>query len=55
MLNSDGTFLTANSRSVMLTYYDNRTGRRRIKRRFVWAASTFTLGLFCGVMLSHLI
>jgi len=38
----------------MLTYYDNRLGRNRYKRRFVWAAWAFLVGAALGVMISQL-
>jgi hypothetical protein len=39
----------------MLRYYDDRTGRQRIKRRFVWAFGGFCLGALTGYILAHLI
>jgi hypothetical protein len=38
----------------MLTYYDKMLGRNRYKRRYVWAAWAFTIGVAAGVMVAHL-
>ncbi|MDB5977313.1 MAG: hypothetical protein JWR07_4073 [Nevskia sp.] len=38
---------------MLLTYYDQRFGRQRVKRRFVWAFGAFALGLLIGVLLAH--
>lgn len=39
----------------MLTYYDHRLGRARLKRRYSWAAGAFVAGLVFGVMAAHLL
>ena len=38
----------------MLTYYDKDLGRNRYKRRYVWAAWAFAVGLAFGVIAAHL-
>jgi hypothetical protein len=38
----------------MLTYYDSELGRDRIKRRYVWAAWGFVLGLALGAITAQL-
>ena len=39
----------------MLTYYDSRTGRERLKRRYSWAAWGFLIGLASGVAAGHIL
>jgi len=39
----------------MMTYYDNRLGRNRYKRRYIWASWAFFAGVVLGVVVSHLI
>ena len=39
----------------MLTYYDNRLGRTRDERRYVWAVWAFVGGIVLGVVVGHLI
>ncbi len=39
----------------MMTYYDNRLGRNRYKRRYIWAGWAFLAGVALGAMVSHLI
>ncbi|MDB5978747.1 MAG: hypothetical protein JWR07_5507 [Nevskia sp.] len=37
----------------MLTYYDHRFGRSRLKRRYVWATNAFACGVLMGIVISH--
>lgn len=39
----------------MMTYYDNRLGRNRYKRRYIWASWAFLAGMALGAVVSHLI
>ncbi len=39
----------------MLTYYDHRLGRERLKRRYTWAAWSFAGGVFFGVVFAHVL
>ncbi len=39
----------------MLTYYDNRLGRTRYKRRYVWATWAFAGGVALGLLVGHLV
>jgi hypothetical protein len=39
----------------MMTYYDHRLGRERIKRRYSWAAGAFVAGLAFGVVAAHIL
>lgn len=41
--------------SVALTYFDNETGRNRIKRRYVWGAWGYALGALTILMLHMMI
>jgi hypothetical protein len=41
--------------SGVLTYYDPVLGRERYKRRYVWAMSSFLVGLGVGFVLALLI
>jgi hypothetical protein len=38
----------------VLTYYDNRLGRNRYKRRYVWAVWSFVAGVAVGAAVAHL-
>ena len=38
----------------MLTYYDDVSGRKRVKRRFVWAIWAFAAGIAAGALVAHL-
>jgi hypothetical protein len=38
----------------MMTYYDRRSGRNRYKKRYVWAAWAFCVGLAFGLTVSLL-
>jgi len=40
---------------VALTYFDNETGRNRIKRRYVWGAWGYALGALTILMLHMMI
>ncbi len=39
---------------MSIRYYDPTFGRERFKRRYLWAATGFMLGLFAGVVLPYL-
>jgi len=39
----------------MLTYYDNRLGRTRYKRRYVWAIWAFAGGVALGLLVGHMV
>jgi hypothetical protein len=39
----------------MMTYYDHRLGKERIKRRYSWAAGAFVAGLAFGVVAAHIL
>ena len=39
----------------MMTYYDNRLGRSRYKRRYIWAGWAFAAGIVLGVLASRLL
>jgi hypothetical protein len=39
----------------MLTYYDQRLGRERFKRRYTWAAWSFAGGMALGVLAAHIL
>jgi hypothetical protein len=39
----------------MLTYYDHRLGRERVKRRYSWAAWAFVAGAALGVLTAHVL
>jgi hypothetical protein len=40
--------------TMSIRYYDPTFGRERFKRRYLWAATGFMLGLFAGVVLPYL-
>jgi hypothetical protein len=40
---------------VNIYYYDERAGRQRMKRRYVWAAWAFGAGFIFGLALSGLL
>ena len=39
----------------MMTYYDHRLGRERIKRRYSWAAVAFCGGAVFGALIAHIL
>lgn len=39
----------------MLTYYDQRLGRDRIKRRYTWAFWAFLAGIVFGAVVAHIL
>lgn len=39
----------------MLTYYDHRLGRERIKRRYTWAMWSFAGGVAMGIVFAHIL
>lgn len=39
----------------MITYYDNVSGRSRVKRRYKYAAIALCLGFIAGALLGHLL
>jgi hypothetical protein len=39
----------------MMTYYDDRLGRFRFKRRYIWALYGFGAGLVLGMLLGWVI
>jgi hypothetical protein len=39
----------------MMTYYDHRLGRERLKRRYVWASMAFGAGALLGAITAHVL
>jgi len=39
----------------MLTYYDHKLGRERVKRRYTWAFWAFCGGLAFGAVFAHVL
>lgn len=39
----------------MMTYYDHKLGRERVKRRYTWAIWSFCGGLAFGFIVAHLL
>ncbi len=39
----------------MLTYYDHKLGRERVKRRYSWAVWSFCGGVVLGIIFAHLL
>ena len=39
----------------MMTYYDNRLGRTRYKRRYIWAMCGFVAGVVLGALIGWVI
>lgn len=39
----------------MLTYYDQRLGRDRIKRRYTWAFWAFLAGIVLGAVVAYIL
>jgi hypothetical protein len=39
----------------MLTYYDHKLGRDRVKRRYTWAFCAFWAGLVLGMVVAHVL
>ena len=38
-----------------MTYYDQRLGRERIKRRYAWAVWSFAAGTVLGIIAAHVL
>ena len=39
----------------MITYYDHKLGRERVKRRYTWAVWAFCGGVAFGMIVAHLL
>ena len=39
----------------MLTYYDHKLGRERVKRRYTWAGWSFCGGIVLGMIVAHVL
>ena len=49
-------FYARTADNLMLTYYDHRLGRSRLKRRYQWAVGAFVFGVWLAPhlgMLAH--